>query len=100
MLNINQSEEPFEGGGGDALKFGSLGFIQDPLIVYGHGFVWIKKKNKKQNKQNKKNIFCVAHQLTVVVQKMKMFLDAGILFGTVKENKFTVQTKQIGTLTV
>lgn len=89
-------EEPFEGGGRDALKFGSLGFIQDPLIVYGRGFVWIlKKKTNKTKKET--NIFCLALQLTVVVKKMKTFLNAGMFFGTVKENKVTVQTKQIET---
>lgn len=41
LLNICQSEEPFEGGDRDALKFRSLGFIQDHLIVYGRGFVRI-----------------------------------------------------------
>lgn len=50
--------EPFEGDVGDALKFGSLGFIQNPLRVYGCGFVRILKKV---------NIFCVALRLTVVI---------------------------------
>lgn len=56
----------FEGGGSFALKFGSLGFIQDPLIVYGRGFVQIEKKQKQ-------NIFCIALQLTVVVKDESVF---------------------------
>lgn len=67
-----------------------MAFVQEPLIIYGRGFVWIKTK--------KQTIFCVALQLTVVAKKMKTFLDA--FFGTVEENKFMAQTKQIGTLTV
>lgn len=57
LLNVN-GPGPFDGDVGDALKFGSLGFVQNPQRVYGRGFVRIL---------NKVDIFCVALRLTVVI---------------------------------